>query len=210
MLAPWNKSYNQSRQDIKKQRHYFANKSPSSQSYGFSSSHVWVWELNYEEIWVLKNWCFSTVVLEKTLESPLDCKKIHPVHPKGNKSWIFTGRTDAKAEAPNLWPPDENNWLIGKDHDAEKDWRQEEKGTTENEMGWIVSLTQWTWVWVSSGSWWWTGKPVMLESMGLWRIGYDWVAELNWPIGLWDMPFFKKRIWLKSVTLLLSYLSFSY
>ena len=109
----------------------------SSQGYGFSSSHVWMWELDYKESCVLKNWCFLTVVLEKTLESPLDCKEIQPVHPKGNQSWIFIGRTDAEAETPILWPPDGKNWLIWKDPDAGKDWRQEEEGTTEGEMaGW--------------------------------------------------------------------------
>ena len=108
---------------IKKQRHYFANKSPSSQSYGFSSSHAWMWELDHKESWVPKNWCFWTVVWEKTLESPLDCKEIKPVNLKGNQSWIFIGRTDAKTEAPILWPPDAKNWLIRKDPDAGKDWR---------------------------------------------------------------------------------------
>ena len=122
------------RQHIKKQRHYFADKCPSSQSYGFSSSHAWMWELDYKESWAPKNWCFWTVVLEKTLESPLDCKEIQPVHPKGNQPWIFIGRTGAEAETPILWPPDAKNWLIGKDTDAGKDWRQEEKGMTENDM----------------------------------------------------------------------------
>ena len=130
MLTPWKESYDQPRQHIQKQRHYFANKDPSSQGYGFSSGHVWTWELD----WVLKNWCFWTVVLEKTLESPLDCKEIQQVLPKGNKSGIFIGRTDAEAETPILWPSDVKNWLIGKDPDAGKDWRQEEKRTTEDEM----------------------------------------------------------------------------
>ena len=122
---------------ILKSRHYFANKGLSSQSYGFSSSHEWMWELDHKERWVPKNWCFWIVVLEKTLESPLDCKEIQPVHPKGNQSWIFIGRTDAEAETPILWSPDANSWLIWKDPDAGKDWRQEEKGTTEDEMvGW--------------------------------------------------------------------------
>ena len=126
-----------SRQHIKKQRHYFSNKGPSSQGYGFSSGHVWMWELDYKESWVLKNWCFWTVVLEKTLESPLDCKEIQPGHPKGDQSWVFIGRTDVEAETPILWPPDAKNRLIGKDPDAGKDWKQEEKGTTEDEMvGW--------------------------------------------------------------------------
>ena len=134
MLALWKKSYDQPRQHIKKQRHYFANKGLSSQSYGFSSSHVWTWELDHKEGWVLKNWCFWTVVLEKTLESPLDCKEIKPVNPKGTPSWIFIGRTDAKAEAPILWSPDAKNWLTGKGPDAGKDWRQKEKGMREDEM----------------------------------------------------------------------------
>ena len=139
----WKKSYEQPRQRIKKQRHYFADKGPSSQSYGFSSGHVWMWELDCEKSWAPKNWCFWTVVLEKTLESPLDCKEIKPVNPKGNQSWIFIGRTDAEAEAPVLWPPDAKNWLIGKDPGAGKDWRQEEKGTTEDEMvGWHHQLNE--------------------------------------------------------------------
>ena len=121
MLAPRKKSYDQPRQQIKKQRYYFANKGPSSQSYGFSSSHVWMWELDYKESWVPKNWCFWTVVLEKTLESPLDCMEIQPVNPKGNQSWIFTERTDAEAEIPVLWTPDVKNRLIGKDPDAGED-----------------------------------------------------------------------------------------
>ena len=137
MLAPWRKSYDQLRWHIKKLRHYFADKGLSGQSYGFSSSHVRMWELDYKEIWALKNWWFWTVVLEKTLESPLDFKEIHPVNPKGNQSWLFIGRTDAEAETPILCLPDGKNWLIGKDPDAGKDWRQEEKGTTEDEMvGW--------------------------------------------------------------------------
>ena len=123
---------------VKKQRHYFADKGPSSQSYGFSSSHVWMWELNHKEDWVPKNWCFWTVMLEKTLESPLGCKDFQPVHPKGNQSWIFFGRTDAEAEAPILWPSDVKSWLIWQDHDAGKDWRLEENGMTEDEMfGWL-------------------------------------------------------------------------
>ena len=118
-------------------RHHFADKGPYSQSYGFSSSHLWMWELDYKESWVPKNWCFPTVVLEKTHDSPLDCKEIQPVNPKGNQAWIFIGRTDAGAEAPILWPPDAKSQLIGKDSDAGKDWGQEEKGVTEDEMvGW--------------------------------------------------------------------------
>ena len=112
MLAPCKKSYDQPRQRIKKQKHYFANKGLSSQSCGFSSSHVRMWELDNKENWALKNYCFWTVVLEKTLESPLDSKDIQPVNPKGNQSWIFIGRTDADAEAPIPWLPDTKNWLI--------------------------------------------------------------------------------------------------
>ena len=137
LLAPWKESYDQPRQHIRKQRHYFDSKGLSSQSYGFSSSHVWMWELDYKESWAPKNWCFWPVVLEKTLESPLDWKEIQPVHPKGNQSWIFIGRTDAEAEAPILWPPGVKNWLIRKDPDGGEDWRLEEKQTSEDEMvGW--------------------------------------------------------------------------
>ena len=139
MHGPWKKSYDQPRQHIKKQGHYFVKKGPCSESYGFSNSHVWMWELDYKENWAQKNWCFWTVVLEKTLESPLDCKKIQQVHPKGNQSWIFTERTDAEPETPILWPLDAKNWL--KDPDAGKDWRQEEKWMTEVEMiGWHREL----------------------------------------------------------------------
>ena len=133
-LTPWKESYDQSRQHIKKHRHYFANKGLSSQSYGFSSSQVWIWELDYKESWVPKNWCFWTVVLEKTLETPLDCKEIQPVHPKGDQSWVFIGRTDVEAETAILGPPDAKSWLIWKGPDAGKDWGQEEKGMTEDEM----------------------------------------------------------------------------
>ena len=121
---------------FKKQRHYFANKGMSSQSYGFFSSHVWIWELDYKESWARENWFFWTVMLEKTLESPLDSKEIQPVHAKGNQSWIFIGSNDAEAETPILWPPHVKSWLIWKDPDAGKNWRQEEKGTTEDEMVW--------------------------------------------------------------------------
>ena len=115
----------------------FVNKGPSSQGHGFSSSHIWMWELDYKESWALKNWCFWTVVLEKTLESPLDCKEIQPVHPKVDQSWVFIGRNDAKAETPVLWPLHAKSWLIGKASDSGRDWRQEEKRTTEDEMaGW--------------------------------------------------------------------------
>ena len=109
---------------ILKSRHYFANKDLSSQGYGFFSSHVWMWELDYKESWAPKNWCFWTVVLEKTLERPFNCKEFQLVHPEGNQSWIFIGRTDAEAETPILWPPHAKSWLIGKDPDAGKDWAQ--------------------------------------------------------------------------------------
>ena len=130
-------SYDQPRQHIKKQRHYFANKGPSSQGYGFSRGHVWMWELDYKESWAPENGCFWTVVLEKTLESPLDSKEIQAIHPKGDQSWVFIGRTDVEAEVPILRPSDVKSWFIWKDPDAGKDWRQGEKGTTEDEIvGW--------------------------------------------------------------------------
>ena len=153
MLAPWKKSYDTDR--ILKSRDITLPTYSYSQSCYFSSSHVWMWELDYKEIWAPKNWCFWTVVLEKTLESPLDWKKIQPVHPKGNQSWMFIGRTDAEAETPILWPPDGKSWLIGKDPYAGKDEKLEEKGLDDREWGgWMASPTRWTWVWVYSGSWW--------------------------------------------------------
>ena len=157
---------------------YCANKGPSSQYYGLSSGHVWMWGLDYRESWALKNWCFWSLVLEKTLENLLDCKEIQPVHRKGDQSWVFIGRTDVEAEVPILWPPDEKNWLIWKDPDAGKDWRWEEKGTTEGEMiGWHHWLNGR--VWVSSRSCWWTRKPGVLQSMGSQKVRCDW-TELNW------------------------------
>ena len=150
---------------MEKQRHYFANKGLSRQGYGLSNGHVWRWELDYKKRWAPKNWCFWTVVLEKTLESPLDCKEIQPVHPKGN------GRTDVEVETPIVWPPDAKNWLIWKDPDAGKDWRWQQR------MRWLASLTQWTWV--NSRSWWWTGRPGVLQSMGLQRVRHNWATELN-------------------------------
>ena len=165
MLAPWKKSYDQLRQHIKKQRHYLASKGLSSQSYDFSSSHVRMWELDHKEGWVPRNWWFWTVILEKTLESPLDCKDIKPISPKRNQSWIFIGRTDVEAETPILWPPDEKSRLIAKDLDAGKDWRQEEKGTKED--GWLELLTQWTWIWANSKTSWRPGKTGVLQSIGL-------------------------------------------
>ena len=159
---------------ILKSRHYFANNGPSSQGHGSSFGHVWVWELDYKESWALKNWCFWTRVLEKTLENPLDCKEIQPVHPKGDQSWVFIGRTDAEAETPILWPPDAKSWLIGKDPVSGKDWKQEEKGMTQDEIiGWHHWLN-------GHGFRWWTGRPGVLWFMGSQRIGHNWATELNW------------------------------
>ena len=136
-LTPWKESYDRPRQHIQKQRHYFANKGPSSQGYGSSSGHVWMWELDCEEGWAPKNWCFWTVLLEKTLESPLDCKEIQPVHPKGNQPWIFIGRTDVEVETSIILPSNVKNWLIWKDPGPGKIWGPKEKGMTEDEMvGW--------------------------------------------------------------------------
>ena len=112
---------------------------PSSQSYDFASSHVWMWELDYKESWAPKNWCFRTVVLEKTLESPLDCKETQPVHPKGDQSWVFFGRTDAKVDTPILWPPDAKNWLTGKDSDAGRDWGRRRRG--RQSVRWLDGIT---------------------------------------------------------------------
>ena len=139
----------------------------------FSSSQVWMWKFDHKEVWELKNWCFWTVVLEKTLESPLDFREIKPVNPKGNQPWIFIGRTDA--EVPILWPSDEKNWLIGKDPDVGNDWRQEGKGMTREWDGCMASPRWWTSVWASSQSW----KPSMLQSMGSQRVRQDWVTELT-------------------------------
>ena len=168
------KSYDQSRQLIKKQRHYFANKGPSSQNYGFSNSQVWMWELDYKENWALKNWRFWTLTLEKTLESPLDCKEFKPVHPKGNQSWVFIGRTDDEAESPNTfatWCEELTHWKRPWCLERMKPEERDDRGWG----GWVASPTRWTWVWVSSGSWWCTGKPVMLQS-----IGSDTTEQLNW------------------------------
>ena len=178
MLTPWKESYGQPRQHFKKQNHYFVNKSLSSQGYGFSSGHVWMWELDYKESWALKNWCFWTVVLEKTLESPLDYKEIQPVHPKGDQSRVFIGRTDIEAEILTIWPPYAKSWLTGKDRDAGKDWGQEEKGTTEDEMvGWHHRFN-------GHGFWWTPGVGDGQEDLaccGSWgrRVRHDWATELT-------------------------------
>ena len=157
----------------------FANKDPSSQGYSFSSGHVWMWELDCEESWMPKNWCFWTVVLEKTLESPLDCKEIQLVHPKGDQPWVFIGRTDAEAEIPILWPPDAKSWLTEKDPDAGRDWGQEEKGTIEDEMaGWHHQLNGHEFgrtPEVGDGQ----GGLACCSSWGC-RVGHDWATELNW------------------------------
>ena len=161
--------------------------------YGFSSSHVWMWELDNKESWALKNWCFWTVVLEKALESPLDCKEIQPVHPKGDQSWVFIGRTDVKAETPIFWPPDVKSWLIGKDPDAGKDWRQEEKGTTEDEMvGWHHQLNGHEFGWtpaVGDGQ----GGLACCSSWG--HKESDTAEWLNWTVAIW--------VWLNWLTSLL-------
>ena len=152
------KSYDKPRQYIKKQRHPCVDKGPSSQSYGFSTSHVWMWELDYKESWAPKNWCFWTVVLEKALESPLDSKEIKPVNPKGNQLWISIGRTEAEAESPTLWPPEVKSQFTGK----QRCWERLKPGGEGDSRGWdswMASLTQWTWVWARSGRWWRTGKP---------------------------------------------------
>ena len=174
---PWKKSYDKPRQHIKKDRHYFTDKGLSSQSYGFSSSHIWMWELNHKESWAPKNWCFWTVVLEKTRESPLDCKEIQPAHPKGDQPWDFFGRNDAKAETPVLWLSHAKSWLIGKDWC----WERLGAGREGDDRGWNgwMASPQWTWVWVNSGRWWWTGRPGVLQFMGSQRVRHEWATELN-------------------------------
>ena len=179
MLIPWNKSYDKARQHITKQRHYCTIKSLYSQSCGLSCRHVWMWELDHKEGWVPKNWCFWTVVLEKTIESPLDCKEIKPVSPKGNQPWILIGRTDsdAEAEAPILWPPDAKSWLIRKRPWC---WERLKAGGEGNNRGWnwwMASLTLWTQVWASSRRWWRTGKPGVLQSIGLQKVRHNWAIE---------------------------------
>ena len=201
MLTPWEDSYDQPRQQIKKQRHYFANKGLSHQGYGFSSSHVWMWELDYKESWAPKNWCFWTVVLEKTLESSLDYKEIPPVHPKGDQSWVFIGKTDVEAETPTLWPPDAKNWLIWKDPDARKDWGQAAKGMTEDEMvGWYHRLNGHEFVYTPGVG---DGQGGLV-CCGPWdRKELDTAEWLNCTEGLWfpkmtnNSCFFKKKFLFK-------------
>ena len=177
-LTPWKKSYDQTRQHIKKQRHYFVNKGPSSQGYGFSSGHVWMWQLDYKESWALKNWCFWTLVVEKTLESPLDCKEIQLVYLKGNQYWIFIGRTDAEGEMPILWPPDAKSWLIWKDPNAGKDWGQEEKGMIEDEMvGWPHWLNEHGFGWTAGVG---DGQRGLARCSSWGHKKSDMTEDLNW------------------------------
>ena len=160
-----------------------------------------MWELHYEESWAPKNWWFWTVVLEKTLESPLDCKEIQPVHLKGNQSWILIGRTDAEAEAPVLWPPDAKSWLSWKDWCWER-LKAGGEGDDGGRDGWMASLTRWTWVWVDSGSWWWTGRPGVLRFMESQGVGHNWATELNWESqgnSLVDVPFELWQLWVPLV-----------
>ena len=177
MFAPWKKSYAQPRQHIKMQRHYyFADKGLSSQSYGFSSSHVWMWELDHKEGWAPKNWYFWTVVLKKSLESPLDFKEIKPVNPKGNQSGCSLEGLMLKLK------PQYFGHLMRRTHSLEKTLmlgkiEGRRRRGQQRWDGWIASPTQWTWVWVRSGRWWWTGKPGTLQSMGSQRVGHDWATE---------------------------------
>ena len=179
MLAPWEESYDQPRQHIKKQRHYFVNKGLSSQSYGFSNSPVWMWELNCKESWALKNWWFWNVVLEKTLERTLDCKEIQPVHPKGNQSCCSLEGLMLKLKLQYF------GHLMRRVDSLEKTLMlggigAGAEGDDRGWDGWMASPTRWTWVWVNSSSWWWTGRPGMLWFMGSQRVGQDWATELNW------------------------------
>ena len=193
-LAPWRESYDQPRQHIKKQLHYSTSKGLSSQGYDSSSSHVWMWELEYKESWAPKNWCFRTVLLEKTLESVVVFKEIQPVHPKGDQSWIFFWRTDVEAETPIL-----ATWYEELTHLIRPwCWERLKAGRESNDRGlegWMASLAQWTRVWENSGSCWGTEMRGMLQSMGSQRVAHDWVTELNWYIYVssWSLnsdPFF--------------------
>ena len=161
----------------KKQRHHFADKGPYSQICSFSSSHVWMWELDHKEGWALKNWCFWTVVLEKTLERPLDCKEIKLVNPKGNQSWIFIGRTDAGAETSNTLATSCEELTHWKRPWCWERLKAGGDGDDRGWDGWGASPTEWTWVWVNSGKWWRTGRLGVLQSRGLQRAGLDWVTK---------------------------------
>ena len=175
----WKKSYDQPRQHIKKQRHYFADKGPSSQSYGFSSSHVWMWELAYKESWAPKNWCLWTLMLEKTLESPLDCKEIQPVNPKGISPEYSWEGLMLKLKLQYF------GHLMRRTDSLGKTWYWERlkvggKGGDRGWDGWMASPSRWRWVWASFGGWWWTGKPGVLQSLGSQRVRHNWATELNW------------------------------
>ena len=193
-------NYDQPRQHIKKQRDYFANKGPISQSYSVPSSHVWMWELYYKESWAPKNWCFWTVMLEKTVESLLDCKEIQPLHPKGDQSWIFIGRN---AEEIGCWSWNSNTlgtWCEELTH-LKRPWCWEwlkagGEGANTGWNGWMASPTGWTWVCVNSGSWWWTGKPGMLQSIGLQRVEYDWSHLAYTHASKLGKPFEMIAVWL--------------
>ena len=176
----WAAKNSSSTDSVLKSKDITANKGLCRESYGFSSSHVWMWELDHKKDWVLKNWCFLTVML-KTFESSLDHKEIKPVNPNGNQSWIFFGRTYAEAEASILWPLDEErtHW--------KRPWfwerlKAEGKGGDRGWGGWMASSTQWTWVWVNSGSCWWAGRPGVLPSIGSQRVWHDWATELDWSV----------------------------
>ena len=156
--------------------------SPSSQRYAFSSSHIRIWELDYKESWALKNWCFWTAVLKKSLECPWDSKEIQPVHPKGNHSWIFIGSWSWNFNILGTWCEElthlKRPWC----------WERMRVGGEGDDRawdGWMASPTQWTWVWVSSGSLWWTGKCGVLQSIGSQRVEHDWATQLNWELVKW-------------------------
>ena len=178
--APWKESYDQLRQHIKKQRHCFANKSPSSQSYGFSNGHVWMWELNYKESWGQKNWRFWTVMLETTLESPLDCKEIKPVNHKeispehSLEGLMLKVKLQYFGHLKQRTDSLEKTLMLGKIEGRRRE------GDDRGWDSWMASLSWWTWVWVCSRSWWWTGRPSMLQSMGSQSVRHDWATELNW------------------------------